>query len=117
MSGSSRPILPSSTSIITAVAVNCFPTDPDWKMLSGLDRNLQFHVRQPEPFGPQNLAASYHEKRESGDVLALHLRLDVFRHSSRGRRGLCTRGTDRKQKRQTNGVRRESAKAHRWARS
>ena len=33
---SASPILPSSTSSITAADVNCLPTDPDWKSVAGL---------------------------------------------------------------------------------
>ena len=33
--GSESASFPSSTRSITAVEVNCFPTEPDWKIVSG----------------------------------------------------------------------------------
>src|SRR5436305_15025957 len=49
--GSSSPTLPSSTSIITAVAVNCFPTTPIEKWCPALPRHSIPHLpgRSPWP--------------------------------------------------------------------
>ncbi len=59
---------------MTAVAVNCFPTEPDWKIVSGLTIYLQFHVGQAEAFGPHNLSVLHHKKGQPGDNAGcLHL--------------------------------------------
>ena len=46
---SSSPTLPSSTSIITAAAVNCFPTDPVWKIDWGVTGTPSSTFASPYP--------------------------------------------------------------------
>jgi hypothetical protein len=47
--GSSSPSLPSSTSVITAIAVNCFPIDPDWNTVSGFTGTRCSRFAMPYP--------------------------------------------------------------------
>ena len=70
---SSSPIFPSSTSIMTAVAVNCLPIDPDWKIVSGFTDHTMFEVGEAKTLRPHNFSVPRYQKREAGNVLPVHL--------------------------------------------
>jgi hypothetical protein len=63
---SSRLSFPSSTNIMIAVAVNCLPIEPDWKIRLRRDWHLKLDVRKSVALGENHFAVPHHLDCDAG---------------------------------------------------
>ena len=78
---------------MTAVAVNCLPTDPDWKIVSGLAGTWSSTFEKPNPWVRTIFPSFAINRDRPGNVLPVHLRLHIIVDSGGEVLDLCFRKT------------------------
>jgi hypothetical protein len=61
--------------------VNCLPSEPDWKIVSGGHRHAVFHVGKSVAFGLDDGSALDDRDGDAGHFLTRHLRADELVHA------------------------------------